>query len=302
MPAPAPYRHASMLIAATACWGVGTVVTKQVLDEDVAPLTLLTIQLASSCLFVGAMCRLQQARFDWSPRLRRLAALGVLNPGIAYALGLIGLSSITASLSVLLWAAEPVLDPAASRRRCCASTSRSPWPRRWVPACSASCWWSTSPARPGTRVGIALTLTAVAACALYAVLTRRLLLDDASLAVVLVHQGAALAFACAAHSGRASREGRQCHVDLPTGPTWITAAASGVLYYGLAYWFFLSGLNQVPASYAGRFFPLIPVFGLAAGFVVGERLVERQWIGVALIDGATAATAVRQARLVEPRA
>ena len=42
-----------MLIATTACWGVGTVVTKQVLDDDVAPLTLLTIQLASSCLFVA---------------------------------------------------------------------------------------------------------------------------------------------------------------------------------------------------------------------------------------------------------
>ena len=82
---------------------------QQVLDDDVTPLTLLPIQLTSSCLLVAAVCRLQRARFDWSPRPRRLAAPGVLNPGIAYALGPIGLSSITASISVLLWAAGPVL-------------------------------------------------------------------------------------------------------------------------------------------------------------------------------------------------
>ena len=37
-----------------------------------------------------------------------LARLGLLNPGLAYALGLLGLTSITASLSVLLWAVEPL--------------------------------------------------------------------------------------------------------------------------------------------------------------------------------------------------
>lgn len=37
-----------------------------------------------------------------------MAWLGVLNPGLAYLLGLIGRSQISASLSVLLWAVEPV--------------------------------------------------------------------------------------------------------------------------------------------------------------------------------------------------
>ena len=300
MPAHAPYRHAAMLVAATACWGVGTVVTKQVLDDDVAPLTLLTIQLGSSCLFVAAMCRMQRARFDWSPRLRRLAALGILNPGIAYALGLIGLSSITASMSVLLWAAEPVLILLFA-----AALLREHIPVAMAAALGAGVLGVVlvvyQPGPTGDAVGIALTLTAVAACALYAVLTRRLLLDDASLTVVLVQQLAALAFAvlltAVVHLARGDLS-----LDLPSGTTWLTAAASGVLYYGLAYWFFLSGLSRVPASYAGTFFPLIPVFGLAAGFVVGERLVERQWLGVALIIGATAATAIRGVQRTDARA
>ena len=39
------------LIAAAGCWGIGTVVSKQVVD-DTAPLTLLPVQLAVSCTFL----------------------------------------------------------------------------------------------------------------------------------------------------------------------------------------------------------------------------------------------------------
>ncbi len=45
-----------------------------------------------------------------------------------------------------------------------------------------------------------------------------------------------------------------------------------LVYYGLAFWFLVAGLRGVPASIAGSFFPLIPVFGLAAGYLAGDRL------------------------------
>ena len=45
-------------------------------------------------------------RSEGSPLLGRL---GLLNPGAAYALSLLGLTTITASLSVLLWALEPLM-------------------------------------------------------------------------------------------------------------------------------------------------------------------------------------------------
>ena len=82
--------------------------TKQVID-DVAPLTLLPIQLAASTAFLLIVATVRREPLAWTAPLRRLAGLGVLNPGLAYALGLVGLTTITASLSVLLWAAEPVL-------------------------------------------------------------------------------------------------------------------------------------------------------------------------------------------------
>ena len=51
-PTRAPARVAiAALVAAAACWGLGTVVSKQVVD-DVAPLTLLPIQLAASSVLL----------------------------------------------------------------------------------------------------------------------------------------------------------------------------------------------------------------------------------------------------------
>jgi len=67
-------------------WGVGTVITKQVLT-DLRPLTLLPVQLLASCTFVAAVALATRSRVTWSPAMRRLAALGVLNPGLAYAPG-----------------------------------------------------------------------------------------------------------------------------------------------------------------------------------------------------------------------
>ena len=150
------------------------------------------------------------------------------------------------------------------------------------------------PGATGDAVGITLTVVSIGFCALYSVLTRRLLLDDSALTVVLAQQVAALLFAVAlatvVEHGRRHRLGP----DRPRAGDWLAAAASGVLYYGLGFWFFVTGLRQVPASVAGAFLPLIPVFGLAAGYLVGERLEPRQWLGAVVIVGATAAVCVFQ--------
>jgi drug/metabolite transporter (DMT)-like permease len=120
------------------------------------------------------------------------------------------------------------------------------------------------------------------------------MLDDSSLTVVLAQQAAALGFAIvlATVVGLAGGVGWDLG-GLGTGD-WLAAAASGVLYYGLGFWFFVTGLRQVPASYAGAFLPLIPVFGVAAGYWTGERLEPRQWLGAAIIVAATVRIAARQ--------
>ncbi|RYP88080.1 hypothetical protein EKO23_04350 [Nocardioides guangzhouensis] len=279
------------LVAAAACWGLGTVASKQIVD-DVAPLILLPVQLTASCLLLLLITLIRRESFSWTPSTRRLAALGILNPGAAYALGLIGLTTITASMSVLLWALEPVvillLAALVLHERIPATLAGLV-----AVAITGVLLVVYEPGAAGNTVGITLTLVSIGFCALYTVLTRRLMLDDSSLAVVLAQQAAALGFAVLlAAVVQLARGTGWALGDL--GPrTWLAAAASGVLYYGLGFWFFLSGLRQVPASYAGAFLPLIPVFGVAAGFLTGERLEPRQWIGALLIVAGITAVAVR---------
>jgi drug/metabolite transporter (DMT)-like permease len=239
-----------------ACWGVGTVATKHVI-EAVDPLTLLPLQLGASCLFLLFVALARRERFGWSSQMTRLALLGILNPGLAYALGLLGLASITASLSVLLWAAEPVLIVALAAVLL----------REHVPAALSSALIVAvigvvlvvyQPGAVGSGGGIALTLAAVGCCAIYTVLTRRLLLEDSSLTVVLVQQVVALVFAAALATAVSAAGGagwESMSLD-PAG--WAAAAGSGILYYGLAFIFYLAGLRHVPASYAGAFLPSSP--------------------------------------------
>ncbi|HET6651090.1 MAG TPA: DMT family transporter [Nocardioides sp.] len=289
---PAAPSAVAALVAAAACWGLGTVASKQVVD-DVAPLTLLPLQLAASCALLLLLTAVRRERFAWTPPMRRLAALGVLNPGVAYALGLIGLTTITASMSVLLWALEPViillLAALVLREHIPASLAVSV-----AVAITGVLLVVYQPGATGKAIGITLTLVSIGFCALYAVLTRRLMLDDSSLTVVLAQQAAALGFAVALATVVGLAGGPGWDFSGLGAGAWLGAAGSGVLYYGLGFWFFVTGLRQVPASYAGAFLPLIPVFGVAAGYLTGERLDPRQWLGAVIIVAATVGIAIRQ--------
>jgi probable blue pigment (indigoidine) exporter len=141
---------------------------------------------------------------------------------------------------------------------------------------------------------VALTLAAVTACALYTVLARSLLLDDAALTVVLVQQAAALGFAVLLVTTAQAVTGDALDLTSLSAGQWLAAAGSGVLYYGLAFWLYLTGLRQVPASVAGSFITLVPVFGIAADYLAGERLTPRQWLGAAVVTLAITVIALSQ--------
>jgi drug/metabolite transporter (DMT)-like permease len=289
---PAPPLGVAALIAAAACWGIGTVASKQVVD-DVAPLTLLPLQLTASCTFLLLLALARRQPFVWTPSLRRLSALGVLNPGIAYALGLVGLTTITATMSVLLWAIEPVaillLAALVLRERIPLGLAVS-----IGVAVTGALTVVYQPGATGDAVGITLTLVSIGFCATYTVLTRRLMLDDSSPMVVLAQQAAALVFAVVLATTTELFSGNGWDADRLGAGAWLGAVASGVLYYGLGFTFYLSGLRHVPASYAGAFLTLIPVFGVSAGYLTGERLEPRQWLGALVIVASTAAIALRQ--------
>jgi probable blue pigment (indigoidine) exporter len=283
------WRHLIALTLAAAAWGLGTVVSKRAVAEFPA-LTLLSIQLAASLTTLAIVARLSGTSLRGSPAL--LSRLGILNPGVAYALSLLGLMTVSVSLSVMLWALEPVLILGLAAAFL-GERVTIPFLGLSAVALAGMALLLYEPAASGQLVGIALTIAGVGCCAAYTIISRRFLpgTTDSAAPVVFAQQAHALAFALLITVGLVVAGG---HV-LPEAVTPIgiaSALGSGVLYYAAAYLLYLSALRSVPASVAAVSFYLIPIFGVAGGsLLLGDRLQPLQWAGVIVVLVAIAAIA-----------
>jgi drug/metabolite transporter (DMT)-like permease len=281
------------LALAAASWGVGTVISKRAVEE-IPPFTLLPIQLAASLAVLAVLMRATGMPLRGSPPI--LARLGILNPGIAYALGLAGLTWISASLSVLLWALEPLLILVLA-----SLFLREGITARLVGLSLVAAMGMVlilfDPASGGQWPGVLLTLAGVACCAAYTVIARRFVAEsDSTAQVVFAQQAFALLFAAIVGVAAAALDGSGLGSITTLGIA--SAVASGVLYYAAAYWLYLTALRRVPASLAASSFYLIPVFGVMAGsLLLGDRLEPVQWIGVAIVAAAVVVIASGHAGL-----
>ncbi len=288
-----PTRFFLYFVGAAAAWGVGVAISKRAVAE-IPPLALLPIQLSVSVTSLGVVMLGGGLRPRWSPELRRLGWLGVLNPGVSYLLSLAGLVSITASLSVLLWTMEPILILVLAGWFLREKITK-PIAVLSLLALGGVALVSWGPASSGTAVGVLLTSAGVAACAVYTVIARKWMADDSTITVVVVQQAAALVFAGIV-LGTGIATGATSALGPVSAAAWVSAAGSGLLYYGVAFWFYLSGLRGLPATMAAVSINLIPVFGITAGhLLLGESLGPRQWLGAVLIVGAVAGIAWRPA-------
>jgi len=282
------------LTFAAASWGVGTVISKRALEE-IPPLTLLAVQLMASLGVLAVLLRRQGIRSRGGRTAPVLGRLGILNPGIAYALSLLGLVYISASLSVLLWAVEPLMILVLAAWFLGERVGPALVPLSLI-AAIGMLLVIYDPASSGQWLGVALTLAGVACCAAYTVIARRWLgTADSTAQVVATQQAYALVFAVVVIVALWVAGGAVIPSAVsPAG--WVSAVASGVLYYAVAYWLYLTGLRRVPASLAAVSFYLIPVFGVAAGFLfLGERLEAWQWAGAVIVLASLLAIIRRQA-------
>lgn len=269
------------LTLAAAAWGFGTVISKRAVEE-IPPLTLLPIQLAASLATLAVLMRRRgiNLRASQPPILGRL---GILNPGLAYALSLLGLAYISASLSVLLWALEPLLILALAAVFLREQVTPGLVGLSLI-AVAGMVLVIFEPAAGGQWLGIGLTVAGVACCAAYTVISRRFLPGaDSTAPVVFAQQAYALGFA-AVVLAIVALVGGQVRPETITAVGLASALSSGVLYYAAAYWLYLSALRAVPASIAAVSFYLIPLFGVAGAYLLlGERLDARQWVGAVIV-------------------
>ena len=135
----------------------------------------------------------------------------------------------------------------------------------------------------GTADGALLILGGVFCCALYTVWSRAIAPAVDPLLTVALQQTTGLLWALAIwplefDGGNAGRLLELTKSEL------LGAVVAGLMYYAAAFWLYLNGLRAVPASTAGMFINLTPVFGVATAYVfLGERLGEVQWAGAVVI-------------------
>ena len=275
---------ASRLIAAAACWGIATVITKDILSS-LPPITLLIIQLAFSILLLWILVSLRGRHVTDKKTLLKLGAAGLLNPGISYTLSLLGLSMSTVTMSTLLWASEPVLilglawfilrEMLTLRQIFFSITA--------MVGVVLIGGLGVGMVTKGILLGNLLILGGVLCCALYTVLVQYIRSDVDSLHIVALQQTVALVWALVIWPLEL-RSGTSVNLADLGLSTWFWAGFSGVVYYALAFWFYVQGLKRVNASIAGIFINFIPIFGVSGAYLfLGERLSLVQWMGAGVI-------------------
>ena len=274
---------AALLVLACALWGGATVLSKALL-ASIPPVSLLVLQLAPSAAIVWLAFWLSGRRAGPVTLMLPLVLLGLLNPSISYTLSLMGLARVSASVSTLLWAAEPLMILGLA-----ALVLREPVTPRLLAVMLAGMLGVSLVADAlggfagNDAVGVLLLLSGVLCCAFYTVFSRRVSETVDSLYIVAVQQAAGLAWAAALlFSGTPYGS----PADIADVPLMLAAVAglSGILYYAAAYWLYIAALRSVPAAVAGSYFNVIPVFGVTFAFLfLGERLTAVQWAGAAII-------------------
>jgi drug/metabolite transporter (DMT)-like permease len=203
----------------------------------------------------------------------------------AYTFSMLGLTLTTASATSLMWAAEPAMVLVMAR--VVLGEAITPALAAIVVAAAGGVMLVAGVLPggedSGTILGNSLVLAGVACCGVYTVLSRILVPAADALFIVAVQQTAGLAWAVALLGLDTGAGGVPALLAL-TGGQWLGASVSGLMYYAAAFWLYLIGLRRFPAGVAAGFLNLIPLFTIAAAFLVlDERLDWRQWLGAAVI-------------------
>ncbi|HTP38831.1 MAG TPA: DMT family transporter [Steroidobacteraceae bacterium] len=271
--------------AATLCWGAGMTLTKLALGYF-TPSVLLVVQLLASILFLALLLPVLRIRIASWPRLLRVSGLGLLEPGLAYFLGLEGLQRIGAAEAVVLSSTESILVILLAWLLAIERPRGIVLGLAVLGAIGATLVAGSHLEQLGGSLslwGDLLLLGGVLSAAGYVVLSARVASSTEPLPSLLGQQGVAVLFAIAMHL---VISGHWPAVSSVPANGWLLAAASGIVQYACAFWLYLWALKGLRAGEAGLYLSLIPVFGLLIAIpVFRERLSALQWTGALLIIG-----------------
>jgi drug/metabolite transporter (DMT)-like permease len=272
-------------IGATFCWGAGMTLTKLALGHF-TPSLLLLVQLLASIVFLVVVLIATGIRTTSWAQLLRNSGLGVLEPGLAYLLGLEGLRRISAAEAVVLSSTESIMIVLIA----------------WLFAIERPRGMALLLAIIGTAGAVMvagshlqhaggafslwgdlLLLGGVLSASIYVVFSSRLASSTEPIPALIGQQVVAVLFAAGIHL--ALGDGG-FSIPSASASGWVLAAVSGIVQYACAFWLYLWALKGLRADEAGLYLSLTPVFGLVVAIpVLGERLTAMQWMGTLVIIG-----------------
>jgi drug/metabolite transporter (DMT)-like permease len=270
-------------ILAALCWGASTVMSKAVL-EKISPVSLLVMQLGASVIVLWLVVWIRRpAKGTWH-EIARFAWLGLLEPGLAYFLGLMGLADTKAGGATLIHSSEAIMIVIIS-----AILFRE-WPGLRFIVLSVFAFGGLLVALGylnheiggSSLLGTSLIFCGTASAAFYVVLSGRIAMYADPIYIVAWQQTVALAFALVMLPVQWT-----VHTQTQTFPStlslWLMVALSGIVQFALAFSLYMKALSAVSANLAGSFLNLTPVFGLAGAFVfLREQFSILQMAGAAL--------------------
>jgi len=263
---------------AAVCWGAATVMSKAALDQ-LPPILLLVVQLVASNLFLWAVVWLRRLPMSAIRDAWRVAWLGLLEPGLAFLLSLLGLALAPAVNATLIASLEALIIAVLSALLLGERLSATFMALSAIAVAGLIVALGLYDGVSGTILGNSLVLLGTAVAALYVVLTSRFIGNRDPLLVVACQQLVAGLMAMALLPFE-SVSVHEIVRHFLSRSSWVLALGSGLVQYALAFTLYLAAMRFVSTSLLGAFLYLTPIVGLlGAVLVLGERLSPVQWAG-----------------------
>jgi len=274
-----------LIILSAALFGVTMVLTKGVLN-DLPPLTLLSIQSASSVTLFWTIIVLQKISVPLNRDTLKIALTGLLEPGLSYIFGIFGLSLTTASNSSLINTTEPLVTIVLSWLILGESISIS-----FVSLGFIACLGVIFVALPnlasledGSMLGNCLIFVSVLFAGLYSVITSVNVKSLPPVVLAAIQQSVSLILFLVMTLGAFALHLETIDLTTISFKSILIAMVSGAFGYGLAFLLYLGAINYQSATRISLYLTLIPIFGVISAYILlGERFMPMQIFGASLI-------------------
>lgn len=274
-----------LIILSAALFGVTMVLTKGSLN-DIPPLTLLSIQSASSVTLFWTIILVQKISVPLNKDTLKIALTGLLEPGLSYIFGIFGLALTTACNSSLINTTEPLVTIALSWLILGESISIS-----LVALGFIACLGVIFVALPdlasfgdGSMLGNCLIFVSVLFAGLYSVITSVKVKTLPPVVLAAIQQSISLILFLVMTFGAFALHLETIDLTTTTFRSVLIAMVSGAFGYGLAFLLYLGAINYQSATRISLYLTLIPIFGIiSAYFLLGERFMPVQIFGASLI-------------------